>query len=316
MDLQTLVKTDLNLLTTLYAVYEHKSVSLAAKRLFITQSAVSKALSRVRVIFDDPLFIRSGNQLVATPFLDDLAPRLIDALTTVDSVLKPTKFNPEHWQGEIKIAFPESIDLVLTVKLLTYLRKVAPHIAIQPSHDMDGAMEKLANGSLDFVITQEYLRYPKGFMTELLFSTYAVLLARKGHPLQAKEVSAAEVIEYPRLSLKNPAWELSRHFHDIVSMQSSILDWEVDIETDSLLSSIAILRATDSLLPIPDILIQTLQETDYFHFIDIAEYKKITYNYMITCHERVNHSPVHKWLVAIVKSLLRDITSERNGMRN
>ena len=59
MNLKALAKADLNLLVALYVLLEERSVSAAAKRLSITQPAMSKTLSRLRETFDDPLFVRS-----------------------------------------------------------------------------------------------------------------------------------------------------------------------------------------------------------------------------------------------------------------
>ena len=67
MDIRELGRLDLNLLVALEALIEEGSVSKAAERLFITQSAMSKTLGRLRELFDDPLFIRRGSGMVPTP---------------------------------------------------------------------------------------------------------------------------------------------------------------------------------------------------------------------------------------------------------
>ena len=67
MDIRELGRLDLNLLVALEALIEEGSVSRAAERLYITQSAMSKTLGRLRELFDDPLFIRRGSGMVPTP---------------------------------------------------------------------------------------------------------------------------------------------------------------------------------------------------------------------------------------------------------
>ncbi|MDA7853980.1 LysR family transcriptional regulator, partial [Porticoccaceae bacterium] len=64
MNLQKLSRLDLNLLVSLQALLEEKSVTRAAERLFITQPAMSRVLQRLRHQLDDPLFTRTGNELV------------------------------------------------------------------------------------------------------------------------------------------------------------------------------------------------------------------------------------------------------------
>ena len=67
MNVKALAKADLNLLVALYVLLEEGSVSAAAKRLSITQPAMSKTLARLRNTFDDPLFVRSKRGIQPTP---------------------------------------------------------------------------------------------------------------------------------------------------------------------------------------------------------------------------------------------------------
>jgi len=82
-NLQRLSRLDLNLLVSLQALLEEKSVTKAAERLFITQPAMSRVLQRLRDQLDDPLFTRTGNELVPTPRAKELEirlPSLLDAI--------------------------------------------------------------------------------------------------------------------------------------------------------------------------------------------------------------------------------------------
>ena len=67
MDTRELSRIDLNLLISLQVLLEERNVSRAAERLFITQPAMSKTLSRLRQVFDDPLFTRSSHGMQPTP---------------------------------------------------------------------------------------------------------------------------------------------------------------------------------------------------------------------------------------------------------
>ena len=67
MNLQKLSRLDLNLLVSLQALMEERSVTRAAERLYITQPAMSRVLQRLRDQLDDPLFTRSGNRLIPSP---------------------------------------------------------------------------------------------------------------------------------------------------------------------------------------------------------------------------------------------------------
>ena len=61
---------DLNLLPVFEAAYEERSLSRAAERLAMTQSAVSHALTRLRALFKDELFVRQARGVLPTPAAD------------------------------------------------------------------------------------------------------------------------------------------------------------------------------------------------------------------------------------------------------
>src|ERR1700744_3732492 len=91
-----LMAFDLNLLLVLHAVLEEKSATLAAKRLNVTQSAVSNALARLRAVVGDPLLIRSGKGLVPTPRAAELAPIIAEAIEKLEAALdQGASFRPE-----------------------------------------------------------------------------------------------------------------------------------------------------------------------------------------------------------------------------
>src|SRR5262245_10498928 len=94
MNLSTL---DLNLLVVLHAVLEERSATRAARRLGVTQSAVSNALARLRAAVGDPLVVRNGRGIVATPRAQELAPTLRDIMAKLESALdRGGAFAPEE----------------------------------------------------------------------------------------------------------------------------------------------------------------------------------------------------------------------------
>ena len=113
MNLQKLSRLDLNLLVSLQALLEEKSVTKAAERLFITQPAMSRVLQRLRDQLDDPLFTRTGNELVPTPRARELQIRLPSLLDTVLEMVSEGEFDPATYVGEINIAVPEFVAISL-----------------------------------------------------------------------------------------------------------------------------------------------------------------------------------------------------------
>ena len=83
-------RVDLNLMVVFEAVYRMRNLTVAGQRLGLSQPAMSHALSRLRVIFKDPLFVRLPRGLQRTPLADQVAPSLTHGLSTIRaSLLRP-----------------------------------------------------------------------------------------------------------------------------------------------------------------------------------------------------------------------------------
>src|ERR1039457_1689539 len=87
-------RVDLNLLVAFDALMCERSVTQAARRLSVGQSAMSSTLGRLRKLFDDPLLIRDGRGMVATSLAESLAKQVRDVLERIESMLAyPTGFD-------------------------------------------------------------------------------------------------------------------------------------------------------------------------------------------------------------------------------
>jgi len=155
MNLQKLSRLDLNLLVSLQALLEEKSVTRAAERLFITQPAMSRVLQRLRHQLDDPLFTRTGNELVPTPKARDLQARLPGLLDSILEIVSEGDFDPATYEGEITIAVPEFVAISLISELTKLVTEQAPGVILSISSETDSVEGELAEGGLDFAIDIE-----------------------------------------------------------------------------------------------------------------------------------------------------------------
>ena len=115
--------TELNLIPIFVAIYEEKNLSKAASRMDISQPAVSKALAKLRDIYDDPLFHRNASGVEPTPFSSDIYPALSAALKNYTSTLSASRdFNPKKSKRIFSIACvsPTNFNLIpIVVKLIS-----------------------------------------------------------------------------------------------------------------------------------------------------------------------------------------------------
>src|ERR1700730_2978371 len=150
--LGSLANIDLNLLRSLHVLLEERSVTRAAERLFISQPAMSKALHRLRILFDDQLFFRSPHGLLVTPRAEELAGPLKATIEQLSYYLIPIDFDPASVSVCLRLSPPEQFALGTVPQLLKRLREKDHNLNVELLHMRDDYLEMLATGKLDFVI--------------------------------------------------------------------------------------------------------------------------------------------------------------------
>lgn len=173
---------DLNLLHVFAAVHQSGSVSRAAERLKLSQPAASHALTRLRLLLHDPLFVRAPGGVRPTPKAERLAPQVLAALQLLDAALQETEgFDPAHARRRFVLHMSDiGADEFLPL-LMADLGRSAPGITLQAVQLAPEAIAPaLEQGRLDLA----FGHLPELAGTEqarLLEERYVVLL-RRGHP--------------------------------------------------------------------------------------------------------------------------------------
>lgn len=118
---------DLNLLHVLHAVLLERSATRAAKRLHVTQSAVSNALARLRQALGDPLVVRNARGLSPTPRALALQPELEQLMRSLRSLVSgPERFEPATTTREFTLACADYCTTILGAQLVALLKARAP----------------------------------------------------------------------------------------------------------------------------------------------------------------------------------------------
>ncbi|MEL6348705.1 MAG: LysR family transcriptional regulator [Myxococcota bacterium] len=123
---------DLNLLTALAALLETNSVTQAARRVGLTQPAMSRALGRLRAVLGDPLFIRKGRRMEPTPRAIALRQPVEEMFALLEHrILRPPGFNPRTSDRSFRIIGVDLMDLGLVPALMGALAQKAPGVRLQ-----------------------------------------------------------------------------------------------------------------------------------------------------------------------------------------
>ena len=174
---------DLNLFVVFDAIYTEGGVTQAARRLNLTQPAVSHALAKLRDMCGDPLFVRNGRTISPTP----AARRMISAVrqsiyglkTTLDGM---TAFDPSTARLRFTIGMRDLLESTLLPELMAAICKQAPHVDIAVVKAGRRNLEaELASGAIDAAIDILLPVSDEVRQTRITAQSLAVL-ARKKHP--------------------------------------------------------------------------------------------------------------------------------------
>lgn len=146
-------EVDLNLLVALDALIQERSVSRAASRLGLTQSAMSHRLRRLRERFDDELFIGGRGGMVPTPRAEELAAPIRRGLLELGEVLRqPETFDPATSSRKFTYISKDYAEIVVVPRMLERVGVEAPNIGVTFKNPDEHTVARLANGEADFYV--------------------------------------------------------------------------------------------------------------------------------------------------------------------
>lgn len=191
MDLRTI---DLNLLVVMDALHRERNVTSAARRLGVRQPAVSEALAKLRVLFDDALYVRAGGAMQSTPRADAIILGVQAALETLRTTLGDSvAFAPALACRDFIIASTDYTSAVLLPAIIAAIRRDAPNINLRIiGYDKDEVGLMLDRGEADLALGV-FPEPPAGAVKTSLFTERFIGVARRDHPALGAGESTPEV---------------------------------------------------------------------------------------------------------------------------
>jgi len=175
---------DLNLLVVLEALLVERHVTRAGRRVHMGQPAMSRALARLRELFDDPLLVRVGQHMRPTPYAETLLGPLQRLLADVQDLVAPPRFDPARATGRIRLAAPDIVTYMVGPALLRRIADEAPNLDLEIVEWSSAWHEHLASGAVDLTFGQASSE-PGIYSHVLIRNTWACVL-RRGHPILRK----------------------------------------------------------------------------------------------------------------------------------
>ncbi len=181
--MNALAGMDLNLVVALHALLEERHVTRAAKRVGLSQPAMSHALARLRAHYDDPLLVRDGRMMSATPRATALVEPLRLAVGHLERVLSPDPFDAKRLETTFRIAVDDYIGSTLLPRLVAEVRREAPSVDIElVARARPGRKKMLRRGDVDLAIGY-FSAAGMDLRRAQLFEEKWICAVRRGHRL-------------------------------------------------------------------------------------------------------------------------------------
>ncbi|MBL8919338.1 MAG: LysR family transcriptional regulator [Myxococcaceae bacterium] len=192
---------DLNLLTTFRHLLATGSVTATADRMRLSQPAVSRALGRLRQALGDPLFVRDGGRLLATPRALSLQPELEALMGRLDELLLTgTGFDPATSRRTFVVATADYGTAVLMAPLLERLAAEAPSVTVRVVQIGPEPEQALSSGACE-VMWSPPRPLSQAVVWTKLFDEGFAFVVRKAHPAARQPLTLERYLGIAQLAL-------------------------------------------------------------------------------------------------------------------
>jgi DNA-binding transcriptional LysR family regulator len=283
---------DLNLLVAFDALITECSVSSAAQRVGLSQPAMSKRLSRLRVLLRDDLFVRSGDGVKPTERALDLADGVRSALRQIEDALGGHgRFKPAASKRTFRIATTDHVCAALLPTLIVRLRNEAPNLTlIVRAMDRRDLVQALERGEIDVAITL-LPDAPSTIRRTMLFEERYVSLVSARHPEIRRKLTLDLFLKYPHI--------LITHVGDLKGAVDRLLDEKnlkrrVAMSLPYHLAVPALVAGSDMIATLSERVVRLSSWPGVRLFPVPLEYPR--FRETMLWHRRNDNDPAHAWL--------------------
>lgn len=288
---------DLNLLLALHWLLNERNVTAAAGQMGLSQPAASRALSKLRLIFEDPLLVKTGGQMSPTRLGERLQPMVAHAVERFRDVLRVRDtFEPAQQNGAFRIACSDYVGAMVAKSWATTITPEAPHMSLDVTTPTLEACQELATGKLDLTILPDLsaLDLPASVDTEafvqrpILKQSYKSAISRF-HPLAGKKIDLETYLSLDHI-LVSPDNKPTGLVDRVLRREG--LERKIAYRTTTFLLAFPILKHTECVMTGPMPLLNLLSDMLYMFDPPIDIRPTTLYG---VWHPNWTHDDRHKW---------------------
>ncbi|REG79530.1 LysR family transcriptional regulator [Marinomonas pollencensis] len=319
MQLDDVLKLDIKILVAFMTIMEEGSASRAAKRLGVTQPALSKNLQKLRELFKDPLFTRQAYGLSPTAKAVELSNQIHPILSSLSELMTPSVLDLKTLQRRFCLRVDEG-DLENFIEpLLASLHDDAPGLRLSISGwGEESQFEDLMSGTADLGIMR-ITNTPGNIRSKLIGYMEACIILSESHPLfHRDEISLEELLQNRTVTHHLRNHQESTFQNTANKLKQKGYDIEPSLETDSLMVAMQAVKRGMALVaprPIGKLFTDVIcdQKNTYptkvlpipKEVIEVDEYNG-RHPIHIFWHERSNNDLAHRWLRENIIRFMRE----------
>ncbi|WP_139685363.1 LysR family transcriptional regulator [Vibrio tasmaniensis] len=285
-----------NLLRELSLLYRHRSMKTVAKKLGVTESAVSKRLAHLRTHFDDPLFVRISGSLEPTHFLDGIMPGVNQGLELLNQSLRQTqKFVAAEYGETIRIAIHSLTMERYGLEIYNAIRKKFPKPLISIETWSSQTENDILDNRIQIGINFFHEERRKSLYQSRLAEIKTVVVVASDSPVSSWD----EAIKLPFIFFRVPGWNDERHwFSEACAKKGIFFDYQA--KTDDIAIACQLVNQNGMAV----ISLERVVEHSDLKSIEVPS--EFAFDIpIITCCRLINRThPLHDTLIDIIQDIV------------
>lgn len=291
---------DLNLLHTLDVLLTEGSVVRAARRLQLSPSAMSRALTRLRVVTGDQLLVRAGRGLVPTPRAIEMKARVHDLVEDAIQLLRPAdRLELATLDHSFTLRTSDGFAETFGPRLIERVQQDAPRVRLRFVRKLDKSSDGLRDGSVDLETGVVAGTIGPEVRAQALFTDRYVGVVRRDHPLAHSGVDLAGYAAWNHVV----AWRQGLDLGGVDDMlRDAGLDRNIMATVDGFSAALSLARGSDLIATVPDKHTTALRDGMLSFPVPLAVG---AFTISLLWHPRLDGDPAHRWLRACVHEACR-----------
>jgi DNA-binding transcriptional LysR family regulator len=294
---------DLNLLRAIQPLLEERHVSRAAKRSFLSQPAMSRALTRLREMFGDPLLVRSNGAYERTPRGERVLREIEMIMRRLEAIVHDQEFVPAQSREHFRVAMTDHGSTILLPNLLERMRKDAPHCELVLSAVGPQTFDDVGAGRIDLNICAEEV--PPVLENEIIFELDFLCLVGSRQQIANRRLTLKQYLQLPHVMILTGDGHQAMVDRPLAQLG---LKRRIALRIPFFIPAVLAIARTDLVLTVPRTLARmtTSRRLGGLRVLEPPRELK-PFPYFMSWHPRLTNEAAHVWLREQLRAAAQNI---------